>query len=228
MSKHAHFILAISPATGAQHTVIAVVEQIVIKNDDRHWRLETGALKLRHLERVPLEESYLKTVERVTALLEESEIKDGEKCGTPDVVLDVTNTGSAILELFQRVGIEPTAVNITGVGTTEDEVNFRDWRVPKVELIGLFRVLFETDRIKLSKDLDLVPALLDELRAFKMKPPRIDPGDPASWSETEFDGLVIATALAAWRADRNVPTPQVIHDDYEDWKKNRPRSVWAG
>ncbi len=95
--------------------------------------------------------------------------------------------------------------------------------------IGLFRVLFETSRIMLAKELDLVSTLLDELHAFKMKPARIDPGDPDSWRETENDGLVIATALACWRGRRNVPTPQVDRDRWDDAKKRRNTGgVWGG
>ena len=228
MSRHPHIILSVAMGGGPQPTTIAALEQIVIRNDD-HWKLETGALRLRHLERVPLEENYIRTVERITTLLEAPDIKDGEKCGGPTVVLDITASGKALLELFERVEIEPIAVSITGVGTTEDEVDTREWQVPRVELIGLFRVLFETGRLKLAKDLDLVSTLLDELHAFKMKPPRIDPGDPDSWRETDHDGLVIATALACWRASRNIPTPQVDRDRCAEAEKNRPRGdVWAG
>ena len=224
MSKHPHIILGVSMGAGTQPTTIAALEQIVIRNDD-HWKLETGTLRLRHLERLPLEENYLRTVERIATLLEAPDIKDGEKCGTPDVVLDITSCGRPILELFERVEIEPIAVSITGVGTHEEEVDTREWRVPKIELIGLFRVLFETSRIMLAKDLDLVSPLLDELHAFKMKPPRINPD---SWRETENDGLVIATALACWRARRATPTPQVDRDRWAEEKKHRKGGVWAG
>ena len=68
-----------------------------------------------------------------------------------------------------------------------------------------------------------------ELHAFKMKPPRINPGDPDSWRETENDGLVIATALACWQASRDTPTPQVDRDRWDEAEK-RPNKggVWAG
>ncbi len=33
------------------------------------------------------------------------------------------------MELFEREEIEPIAVSITGVGTTEEEVDTREWRV---------------------------------------------------------------------------------------------------
>ena len=126
---------------GTQPTAISVLEQEVLKGE--RWSAETSALRLRYLERVPVEENYLKIVERITTLMKTPGIKDGEKCGETDVVLDVTGSGRAIVELFERAEIKPIAVNITGVGTIEDEVSFQNWRVPKIELVGLFRVVYE-------------------------------------------------------------------------------------
>ena len=168
MSKHPHFILGVSMGAGTQPTAISVLEQEVLKGE--RWSAESGALRLRHLERVPLEENYLHTVERITAILERPEIKDGEKCGEPDVVLDVTGSGRAILELFKRAEIPtPIVAIITGVGMLEDEID-DVWRLPKTELVGVLRVGYEIRRLKMAKDLELVPTLLGELRDFTMRP----------------------------------------------------------
>lgn len=223
MSKHAHFLIAVTVGVGIQPTAIAVVEQEVLKSNG--WRLETGALRLKHLERMPLDASYPDIAARVSTLLETPEIKDGERCGGAQVVIDVTGSGRAILKLFERVEIEPVVVTITGAGVREEH-KFNDWRVPKVELIGALRVVYETRRLKMAKDIDLVQTLVSELREFKMRPPRIDPSAPETWRDGQFDDLVFAVALVAWRADRHVPTPQEIRDEYD----KRPRemsSFWA-
>ena len=218
MSKHAHFLIAVSVGCGIQPTAIAVVEQEILKN--YQWPLETGVLGLKHLERMELDVTYPNIVARISTLLETPEIKDGERCGGADVVLDVTGSGRAILSLFERAEIRPIVVTITGAGGREEEVESNDWRVPKVELIGALRVVYETRRLKMAKDLDLVQTLVSELREFKMHPPRIDPSAPETWREGQFDDLVFVVALAAWRADRYVPIPQVIRDRYD--KKPRP------
>ncbi len=96
MSSHPHFIISASLGTGMQPTAIAVIEQEVLKG--YRWLPETGALRLRHLDRVPLEASYPDVVERISTLLEAPEIKDGEACGKPGMVLDVTGSGRAILK----------------------------------------------------------------------------------------------------------------------------------
>ena len=75
----------------------------------------------------------------------------------------------------------------------------------------------------------LLPTLVKEIRDFKMRPPRIDPSAPETWRDGQFDDLVFAVALAVWRADRHVPTPQVIRDEWD--RRPRPsytRYSWMG
>ncbi len=213
MSKCLHYIVGASIGTGIQPTAVAVLEHEVWKNEK--WKPETVALRLRHLERIPLDTGYPDTVERIDTLLRTEEIKDGECDKNSDVVLDVTGSGRAIVELFDRAEISPILVTITGAGVREEEVESKDWRIPKVELVGNLQVLYQTERLKMAKGLELVSTLIDELRDFKMRPPRIDPNDPETWREGQFDDLVFAVGLAAWRASRHVPTPQVVRDHWD-------------
>jgi hypothetical protein len=225
MSGHPHFIVGASLGTGMQPTAIAVLEQEVLKNQD--WSAETGALRLRYLHRLALDVNYPETVSRISKLLEAPEIKDQERCGESEVLLDLTGSGGAILELFERAQIDPISVRIVGAGTVEEQSHHRQWRVPKVELVGSLRVLYEAGRLRMAKNLDLVATLEDELRTFKMRPPRIDPNDPESWREGQFDDLVFAVALAAWRASRYVPSPQDDDPEFRDHPMTGPHSWMA-
>ena len=158
MSGHPHFIITASLGTSFQPTAIAALEQEVVKNRD--WPAETGALRLRHLERLSLDVNYPDTVARISKLLETPEIKDGERCGETAVLLDLTGSGRAILDLFERAKIRPEAVKIVGAGNPEEEFKHGQWHVPKVELIGALRVLYEAGRLKMAKSLDLVPPVV--------------------------------------------------------------------
>ena len=82
----------------------------------------------------------------------------------------------------------------------------------------------------MAKSLDLAPALIDELRDFKMRPPRIDPNDPESWRDAESDDLVFAVALACWRASRHVPYPKIKRDRWDQAERKRRGDglAWAG
>lgn len=214
MSGYPHFIIGASLGTGMQPTAIAVLEQEVLKSRD--WPVETGALRLRYLDRLALDVTYPQIVAEIAGMLEAPEIKDQEQCGESDVVLDLTGCGHAVVELFERDRIEPMRVWIVGAGRQEEQVSHGTWHIPKVELIGVLRVLYEAGRLKMAKDLPLVQTLLDELRAFKMKPPRIDPNDPESWREGQFDDLIFAVALTVWRASRHVPYPREDDPEFPD------------
>ena len=220
MSGHSHFIIGVSLGVGIQPTAIAVVEQII--DSGGTWLSKTRALELRHLERLPAQTSYSNTVERVATLLSSPEIEEGEGCGDAGVVLDVTASGRAICELFKRANIKFVTVKITGAGVREEEIAFDDFGLPKIELIGVLRVAYESERLRMAKSLELVPDLLNELREFKMRPPRIDPNDPESWRENEFDDLIFAVGLATWRASRVVPSPEEVRGRYG--KRRPPRS----
>ena len=227
MTDCKHYIVGASLGHGMQPTAVAVVEQTVWKTED--WRPVTEGLKLRHLERVPLEAGYPETVKQIAELVKRPEIADEEGGGGVDVILDITATGRVVVELFEGAGIKPITIRITGAATEEEETDPGAWRIPKVELVGNLLSLYQSDRMKIAKTLELTPALVDELEQFKMRPPRIDPNDPESWREGQSDDLVFAVAVAAWRGNRHVPMPQVIRDRVnhliEEHSKEMARSI---
>ena len=94
---------------------------------------------------------------------------------------------------------------ITG-GSGEGEPEWNNFRVPKSNLVGNLQVLYQTKRIKIAKDLMLVPTFIEELQNFKMRPPVISDNDPEAWREGQFDDLVFAVALAAWRTTKYTPS----------------------
>ncbi len=223
MSKFLHYVLGASLGTGIQPTAVAVLEHEVWKNEN--WEPETVALRLRYLERILLDVGYPGTVERIDTLLNTAGIKDAECDENPDVVLDVTGSGRAPVTLFEGAGIEPIVVTITGATAREEEASPDDWRIPKIELVGNLQVLYQKDRLKMAKSLELVPTLVDELRDFKMRPPRLDPSDPETWREGQFDDLVFAVALAAWRASRHIPTPQVVRNHRKEVQEKHRKEM---
>ncbi len=224
MSKHKHYVFGVSLGVSIQPTAMALVEHKVWKNEN--WEPETEALHLRYLERLQLDAGYPDTVERIDTVLKSAEIKDEECDENPDVIIDVTGAGRAILELFKRAEIEPIVVTITNASGREEEIKPDDWHVPKKELIGNLQVMYQTGRWKMAKDLELVPTLIKELRDFKMRPPRLDPSDPETWRERPSDDLVFAVALAAWRASRHIPTPQVVRDHQDEVReKHRKETI---
>lgn len=171
---------------------------------------------MRHLARIPLDASYPDTVERIGKIIAAPEIEAQERCYGPIVVLDITGSGMPIVGLFERADIRPILVSISGSSAREEQIEFNDWRIPKIDLVGNLRIMFEAGRLQMAQQLDLVPMLMDELRAFKMRPPRIDPNDPETWREGQSDDLIFAVAVGAWRANRYTPVIKPAEERYGD------------
>ena len=196
-----HYIVAVDPGLSMQHTAIAIIEQHTRR--EPRGRSECTAIQLRHLERLPLDATYPQTVERTKERLGALEVPEDAR--QSDLIVDVTGTGRAIAGLMKTAGMDPITVAITA-GMDENEITPRDWRLPKIELVGNLQVLFQTEKLKTAKALPLVPVLLQELQDFKLKPSPVNLTDTESWREGQHDDLVFAVGLAAWRAVRETPS----------------------
>jgi hypothetical protein len=223
MSVHTHYVIGASLGTGIDPTAIAVLEQQMLKSSK--WRAETEALHLRHLERIT-DANYPGIVKRISTLLKSEEIEKGEGCKAPGLVLDISGSGHAVLDPFKRADLKPIILTIGGT-TLEEKVIFNDRRVPKAELVGALRVLYETERLKMASELDLVPTLMTELRQFQMRPPPLNPNDPESWRERPDDDLIFAVAAAAWWANQYVPKPEAVREsEYKKRSQRHARGTW--
>ena len=198
--KDLHFIVGASIGSGSDSTAIAIIEQEIWKDD--RYRAVTHELRLRHLERLPLEGGFPETKERVVALLQRDEIKAAESFRGVDVILNVTGAGRAIVGLFEGAGIKPHTVTIRG---TEVVVEGNDLHIPKLELVSNLKMLYQSEKLKMASELDLTDTLVKELQAFRLRPSPVNPNDPEAWRERQHDDLIFAVAVAAWRGHTHVP-----------------------
>jgi hypothetical protein len=149
----------------------------------------------RHLERLRLGTSYPDVAVHVKQLLDTPPLK-----GNTQLVVDATGVGRPVVDMLIQQGLEPIAITITG----GDQVVFeRGWRVPKRDLVASVQVLLQTSRLKFAAEIPAVPALVQELLAFRVK---IDPltahDSYGAWREGAHDDLVLAVAVAAWWGQR--------------------------
>ena len=202
-NKKIHYILGVSIGSNTtEPTAIAVLEQESRVRDG--WGPYNHALRLRHLERVPLDMRYPAMVDHVGELIDK--LKEQEQDDETALVVDVTETGQSVGGLMKQSGLKPIRVTITG-GTGEDETKHEEWRLAKTELVGGLQVTFQSDRLEMASEIELVPVLVKELQEFKMRPPTINASDPESWREGQFDDLVFAVGLANWRTGKHIPSP---------------------
>jgi hypothetical protein len=217
-----HYIVGVSVGSMMQPTSIAILEQETRVRDS--WKPYNHALRLRHLERVPMDVRYPQMIdllaERIDAL------KDKEQARQTDLVVDVTGTGRSVGKLIKESGLKPIQVTITA-GTDEDGDDLSGWRLAKTELVGGLQVSLQSDRLDMASELELVPTLVKELQAFKLRAPVINGSDPESWREGEYDDLVFAVGLANWRAGRNVPRRRDVHVEWRRKVANQNLSWMA-
>jgi hypothetical protein len=172
---------------GQRHdpTAIAVVEKI------------TNQMRVRHLERVPLGTPYPGVVDRVREIT-----RNRQMAGHCALAVDGTGVGAPVVDMLRaaRLGCDIAAVTITG-GERQHQRGYV-WSVPKRDLLAAVQVLLERGELKLAKGLRELGPLMRELtdvRSTAGISGRVRMGADGCG---EHDDLVIALALACWRAKR--------------------------
>jgi hypothetical protein len=178
------------------HTAIAVVEK------DEHamglgW-MPVGfqGMKVRWLERMPLGTPYERVVARVREIAMRPQLGHRKR-----VVADATGVGAPVVEKLRssQIGCPITAVTITG-GDAAKFAGSSHWHVPKKDLMVGLLVLLEAGHLRISKGLKEAPTLVRELTDVEMRHKRGGHVRMGADGSGEHDDLVIAVALACWRA----------------------------
>ncbi len=150
---------------------------------------------LRHLERVALGTSYQDVVGRVREVA-----RSGELAGRCTVVADATGVGGPVIELLREAGLgcELAAVTITGSQRATREGG--EWHVPKRELVVGLQVMLETGSLRIAAGLREGETFMRELTGMRVRVSAARHEQFGAWREGTHDDLVLAAALACWRA----------------------------
>jgi len=157
-----------------------------------------GVIRVRHLERIPLGMPYPGVVERVREIMRHREL-----AGNCALAVDATGVGAPVVDMLRaaRLGCDIAAVTITG-GDRQRQNGSMRVSVPKRDLMAAVQVLLENDELKVARRLRELGALLRELTDVRSSAGiggRVRLGADGCG---EHDDLVIALALACWRAKR--------------------------
>jgi hypothetical protein len=187
------FFVGVDLGQRRDHSAIALVERPVL----RETRFD-----VRGLERVPLGTPYPKVVERIWEIANGPQVR-----GRCAVTVDGTGVGGPVMDMMRgaRMGCEICEVTITG-GERAHQARSgggpQRWTVPKRDLISGVQVMLEKGQLRIAKRMRQSGALVKELldvRATAKENGRVRIGAEACG---EHDDLVIAVALACWRAGR--------------------------
>lgn len=173
------FTLGVDLGKAQDPTALAIIEP------------QRPTLHLRYLERLALGTPYPVVIEHIAGLLERPPLN-----GRTRLVVDATGVGAPVVDDMREAGLEPVAVVITS-GKHIRRVDGA-WRVPKQALVGGLVSAFEGGWLKVAEGLEYGDALIRELQDFKVT---ITSAKNATYGgASEHDDLVIAAALAVWRA----------------------------
>jgi hypothetical protein len=191
----------------ADYTALAVVQKVEYYDweNQKHER----DLHLRHLERFPLKTPYTDIADHVKELVSSPSLRAPvryyNQMKTPEVqlIVDETGVGVAVTDLLKERGLKFFGVTITGLGQKVNTIGTRRYTVPKQDLVAALEVPFHKGSLKVAEGLYLWGTLRDELLNFRRKQnPKTGYNSYEHWRESDHDDLVLAAALACWKATR--------------------------
>jgi phage FluMu gp28-like protein len=180
------FYIGVDLGQKQDHTAIAVVER-------REFLL------VRHVERVALGTPYPLVVAHLREMVSRQELR-----GQCALVVDGTGLGGPVVEMLRGAGLgcEITAVTITG-GERERKSGGLAVSVPKRDLIAGVQVALDNGDLRIARKLKELGSLVRELVDVRMTSgPGMGRVRISADGYGEHDDLVIALALACWRAKR--------------------------
>ena len=141
-------------------------------------------LVVRYLERMDLGTPYTRVADRICEILLHPELD-----ANSGLVVDATGVGRPVVDLLRSAPLPVmiSAVTITGGDSAHNKGE--EWHVPRRDLLVNLQVLLEQRRLTIARGTRETERLVAELESMT-----------GSGESGEHDDLVIAVALACWRA----------------------------
>lgn len=157
------------------------------------WQGETRHA-FRHLQRLPLGTPYPDVVDYVRELVCRPEISRGT------LIVDATGVGKPVLDMFAKAKLPCRIMPVTITGGDRQSYDHGHYRVPKRDLISGLTVFFQANKLAIAGQLREAETLITELGNMRVKITLDGNEKYGAWREGEHDDLVLAAALACWRA----------------------------
>jgi hypothetical protein len=201
----ATYYVGLDLGQSADHTALAVIQKVPVY--DAKTGKHSKELHLKHLERYPLKTPYTDIADQVKSLLSgppftTPALPNGRLARpTTELIVDKTGVGVAVIDLLKERRLNYMAVTITGLGQKVNRHGTREYSVPKQDLVSALEVPFHRGTLKVAKGLEGWPKLREELLNFRRKQNKVTAHiSYEHWRESDHDDLVLAAALACWKA----------------------------
>jgi hypothetical protein len=211
--EESRYFIGVDLGQSHDPTAIAVVRRLRfllsrdVNSSTPTWKEEQPTIyQCGYLERVPLGTTYPAIVAHVGRLLQRP-IWNGKI----DLAIDQTGVGKPVADLFTAAGVSFLGVMITGGADESNEG--KTWRVPKMTLVSTLQALLHEGRLHIQKDLAESAELVRELQDFRVK--YTDAGHLTfNAREGKHDDLVLALAIAVWRAQKKITQAKFLRFDW--------------
>ena len=190
--KAGQHIVSLSLGNAANPGAVVVVDPRTeferLQDEDGEWSWDSeNFFDVTHTERFPAGHPVSAVVTRVSEIMSDKRL--AKNC---HLLLDISLTGAAPVRVLERHGLYPKVIELTNSGSEESSD-----RVPLRDVIGAAKVVQETDRLKVAKELEHASALATDLLAYV--PPTSNRGIDLRGGRN--NDLVHALAVALWWAD---------------------------
>jgi hypothetical protein len=152
---------------------------------------------LRFLETMELKTPYTEVVRRASAVLNHTAVP-----GNKRLAVDATGVGEPVVEMLVKARLPCELMPIVITGGYNEYKSGRIWYVPKLDLLAGLQALFESEELKLAKNLPELPQLIKELLSVKYEFGVSRKIHIGAEGHREHDDRVMALALACWAARR--------------------------
>jgi hypothetical protein len=156
-----------------------------------------------HLQRWQLRTSYPAIVADVVEMIN-GITPERTPDGKPILAIDATGVGAAVVDLFKRERINAKLVPIQIVAGANVSKENGMTRVPKRDLVSVVQVGLQNRTLKIASGLHLAETLSRELQNFTVKITDAANDVYGAWREGTHDDLVLAVALAVWKANQPI------------------------
>jgi hypothetical protein len=156
-----------------------------------------------HLVRWQLRTSYPSIVADVVRMINNLDPAHTSG-GKPVLAIDATGVGAPVVDLFKREKINAMLAPIQIVAGANVSSEFGMTRVPKRDLVSVVQVGLQNRTLKIASTLDLAETLSRELQNFSVKITDAANDVYGAWREGTHDDLVLAVALAVWKASQPI------------------------
>jgi hypothetical protein len=205
------FTVGLDLGAARDFSAICVLERIDTKVDyisvDRRY-------SVRHLQRIRLGTTYPEVVEIVGRLMKALPRSAGQPA--PRLVVDMGGVGRPVVDLLRRASLNPIPVTITGGRAEGGSDGSSGYTVPKRNIVSALQVLFQSGKIKVSRDLVFAEDFIRELLEFKVKISQSGHDSYEAARESTHDDLVISCALPVWFNERGV-APAYFTDKFQGY-----------